>query len=70
MNTRKLIKSIGMAALISSMAIGLAGCGGSGSKSSVSSGAPGAAKIGFIAALSGGAAAYGLGQQEGTMLAI
>ncbi len=69
MNTRKLIKSIGMAALISSMAFSLTGCGG-GAKSSVSSGAPGAAKIGFIAALSGGAAAYGLGQQEGTMLAI
>ena len=69
MNTRKMIKTIGMAAIIGSMAFGLAGCGGK-SASSVSSGAPGAAKIGFIAALSGGAAAYGLGQQEGTMLAV
>lgn len=69
MNSRKLIKTIGMAALIGTIAIGMAGCGKS-SQSSVSSGAPGAAKIGFIAALSGGAAAYGLGQQEGTLLAV
>lgn len=69
MNRRKLIKTIGMAALIGTIAIGMAGCGKS-PQSSVSSGAPGAAKIGFIAALSGGAAAYGLGQQEGTMLAV
>lgn len=69
MNSRKLIKTIGMAALIGTIAIGMAGCGKS-SQSSVSSGAPGATKIGFIVALSGGAAAYGLGQQEGTLLAV
>ena len=69
MNSRKLIKTIGMAALIGTIAIGMAGCGKS-SQSSVASGAPGAAKIGFIVALSGGAAAYGLGQQEGTLLAV
>ena len=40
MNSRKLIKTIGMAALIGTIAIGMAGCGKS-SKSSVSSGAPG-----------------------------
>ena len=69
MNSRKLIKTIGMAALMGTIALGMAGCGKS-AQSSVSSGAPGAAKSGFIAALSGGAAAHGLGQQEGTPLAV
>lgn len=70
MKSRNILKTFGMAVLMGAMVLGMSGCGGEKSASSVSSGDPSAARIGFIAALTGGAAAYGLGQQEGTMLAV
>lgn len=51
------------------MMAGMAGCGGKGGNN-VSSGAKDAAKIGFTAALTGGAAAYGKSEEEGVRLAV
>lgn len=70
MNIRSIMKKAGIAAMVAAAVIGAAGCGGAPARSSVSSNAPGAAKIGFVAALSGGAAAYGKSQQEGIEMAV
>ena len=51
------------------MMAGISGCGGK-TGGAVSSGAKNAAKIGFTAALTGGAAAYGKSEEEGVRLAV
>lgn len=70
MNMKKMMKVIGVCSMAAIMMAGMTGCGGSGSKSAVSSGAKNAAKIGFTAALTGGAAAYGKSEEEGVRLAV
>lgn len=66
---RKVMKTIGICSMAAIMMAGLSGCGGK-TGGAVSSGAKNAAKIGFTAALTGGAAAYGKSEEEGVRLAV
>lgn len=69
MHMRKVMKTIGICSMAAIMMAGLSGCGGK-TDGAVSSGAKNAAKIGFTAALTGGAAAYGKSEEEGVRLAV
>ena len=69
MHMRKVMKTIGICSIAAIMMAGLSGCGGK-TGGAVSSGAKNAAKIGFTAALTGGAAAYGKSEEEGVRLAV
>lgn len=69
MHMRKVMKTIGICSMAAIMMAGLSGCGGK-TGGAVSSGARNAAKIGFTAALTGGAAAYGKSEEEGVRLAV
>lgn len=69
MHMRKVMKTIGICSMAAIMMAGLSGCGGK-TGGAVSSGAKNAAKIGFTAALTGGAAAYGKSEGEGVRLAV
>lgn len=69
MHMRKVMKTIGICSMAAIMMAGLSGCGGK-TGGAVSSGAKNAAKIGFTAALTGGAAAYGKSEEEGVCLAV
>lgn len=69
MHMRKVMKTIGICSMAATMMAGLSGCGGK-TGGAVSSGAKNAAKIGFTAALTGGAAAYGKSEEEGVRLAV
>lgn len=69
MHMRKVMKTIGICSMVAIMMAGLSGCGGK-TGGAVSSGAKNAAKIGFTAALTGGAAAYGKSEEEGVRLAV
>lgn len=69
MHMRKVMKTIGICSMAAIMMAGISGCGGK-TGGAVSSGAKNAAKIGFTAALSGGAAAYGKSEEEGVRLAV
>lgn len=66
---RKVMKTIGICSMAAIMMAELSGCGGK-TGGAVSSGAKNAAKIGFTAALTGGAAAYGKSEEEGVRLAV
>ena len=63
------MKTIGICSMAAIMMAGFSGCGGK-TGGAVSSGAKNAAKIGFTAALTGGAAAYGKSEEEGVRLAV
>lgn len=69
MHMKKVMKTIGICSMAAIMMAGLSGCG-SKTGGAVSSGAKNAAKIGFTAALTGGAAAYGKSEEEGVRLAV
>lgn len=69
MHMRKVMKTIGICSMAAIMMAGLSACGGK-TGGAVSSGAKNAAKIGFTAALTGGAAAYGKSEEEGVRLAV
>lgn len=69
MHMRKVMKTIGICSMAAIMMAGISGCGGK-TSGAVSSGAKNAAKIGFTAALTGGAAAYGKSEEEGVRLAV
>lgn len=69
MPMRKVMKTIGICSMAAIMMAGFSGCGGK-TGGAVSSGAKNAAKIGFTAALTGGAAAYGKSEEEGVRLAV
>lgn len=69
MHMRKVMKTIGICSMAAIMMAGISGCGGK-TGGAVSSGAKNAAKIGFTAALTGGAAAYGKSEVEGVRLAV
>lgn len=69
MHMRKVMKTIGICSMTAIMMAGISGCGGK-TGGAVSSGAKNAAKIGFTAALTGGAAAYGKSEEEGVRLAV
>ena len=69
MHMRKVMKTIGICSMAVIMMAGVSGCG-SKTGGAVSSGAKNAAKIGFTAALTGGAAAYGKSEEEGVRLAV
>ena len=69
MHMRKVMKTIGICSMAAIMMAGVSGCGGK-TVGAVSSGAKNAAKIGFTAALTGGAAAYGKSEEEGVRLAV
>lgn len=69
MHMRKVMKTIGICSMAAIMMAGLSGCGGK-TGGAVSSGAKNAVKIGFTAALTGGAAAYGKSEEEGVRLAV
>lgn len=69
MHMRKVMKTIGICSMAAIMMAGFSGCG-SKTGGAVSSGAKNAAKIGFTAALTGGAAAYGKSEEEGVRLAV
>ena len=69
MHMRKVMKTIGICSMAAIMMAGISGCGGK-TGGAVSSGAKNAAKIGFTAALTGGAAAYGTSEEEGVRLAV
>ena len=69
MHMRKAMKTIGICSMAAIMMAGISGCGGK-TGGAVSSGAKNAAKIGFTAALTGGAAAYGKSEEEGVRLAV
>lgn len=69
MHMRKVMKTIGICSMAAIMMAGISGCGGK-TGGTVSSGAKNAAKIGFTAALTGGAAAYGKSEEEGVRLAV
>lgn len=69
MHMRKIMKTIGICSMAAIMMAGFSGCG-SKTGGAVSSGAKNAAKIGFTAALTGGAAAYGKSEEEGVRLAV
>ena len=67
---RHLIRKIGMASMAAVMILGAAGCGGNAAKSGADSKTAGGADIGFVAVLSGGAAAYGQSQKQGIDMAV
>lgn len=69
MHMRKVMKTIGICSMAAIMMAGFSGCGGK-TGGAVSSGAKNAAKIGFTAALTGGASAYGKSEEEGVRLAV
>ena len=69
MHMRKVMKTIGICSMAAIMMAGISGCGGK-TGGAVSSGTKNAAKIGFTAALTGGAAAYGKSEEEGVRLAV
>lgn len=69
MHMRKVMKTIGICSMAAIMMAGFSGCGGK-TGGAVSSGAKNAVKIGFTAALTGGAAAYGKSEEEGVRLAV
>ncbi len=69
MPMRKVMKTIGICSMAAIMMAGFSGCGGK-TGGAMSSGAKNAAKIGFTAALTGGAAAYGKSEEEGVRLAV
>ena len=69
MHMRKVMKTIGICSMAAIMMAGFSGCGGK-TGGAVSSSAKNAAKIGFTAALTGGAAAYGKSEEEGVRLAV
>lgn len=69
MHMRKVMKTIGICSMAAIMMAGISGCGGK-TGGAVSSGAKNAGKIGFTAALTGGAAAYGKSEEEGVRLAV
>lgn len=69
MHMRKVMKTIGICSMAAIMMAGISGYGGK-TGGAVSSGAKNAAKIGFTAALTGGAAAYGKSEEEGVRLAV
>ena len=69
MHMRKVMKTIGICSMAAIMMAGLSGCGGK-TGGAGSSGVKNAAKIGFTAALTGGAAAYGKSEEEGVRLAV
>lgn len=69
MPMRKVMKTIGICSMAAIMMAGISGCGGK-TGGAVYSGAKNAAKIGFTAALTGGAAAYGKSEEEGVRLAV
>ena len=69
MHMIKVMKTIGICSMAAIMMAGFSGCG-SKTGGAVSSGAKNAAKIGFTAALTGGAAAYGKSEEEGVRLAV
>lgn len=69
MHMRKVMKTIGICSMAAIMMAGISGCGGK-TGGAVSSGAKNTAKIGFTAALTGGAAAYGKSEEEGVRLAV
>lgn len=69
MHMRKVMKTIGICSMAAIMMAGFSGCGGK-TGGAVSSGAKNTAKIGFTAALTGGAAAYGKSEEEGVRLAV
>lgn len=69
MHMRKVMKTIGICSMAAIMMAGFSGCG-SKTGGAVSFGAKNAAKIGFTAALTGGAAAYGKSEEEGVRLAV
>lgn len=69
MHMRKVMKTIGICSMAAIMMAGISGCGGK-TGGAVSSSAKNAAKIGFTAALTGGAAAYGKSEEEGVRLAV
>ena len=69
MHMRKVMKTIGICSMAAIMMAGISGCGGK-TGGAGSSGAKNAAKIGFTAALTGGAAAYGKSEEEGVRLAV
>ena len=66
MKFSKTVKTIGAAMIIAAVAAGMTGCG---NKEGAASGSNDTAQIGFIAALSGSASAYGISQQEGINMA-
>lgn len=68
-NFKKALKMAGICSMAAVIMAGMAGCGGKG-ENNVSSGAKNEAKIGFTAALTGGAAAYGKSEEEGVRLAV
>ena len=68
-NFKNAMKMIGICSMAAIVMAGMAGCGNKGGNA-VSSGAQNAAKIGFSAALSGGAAAYGKSEEEGVRMAV
>lgn len=68
-NFKKAVKMAGICSLAAVMVAVMAGCGGK-TANNVSSGAKNAAKIGFTADLTGGAAAYGKSEEEGVRLAV
>ena len=68
-NFKKAMKMAGICTMAAMMISSMAGCGGK-TANGVSSGAKNAAKIGFTAALTGGAAAYGKSEEEGVRLAV
>lgn len=68
-NFKKAMKMAGICTMAAVMISSMAGCGGK-TANGVSSGAKNAAKIGFTAALTGGAAAYGKSEEEGVRLAV
>lgn len=69
MHMRKVMKTIGICSMAAIMMAGISGCGGK-TGGAVSSGVKNAAKLGFTAALTGGAAAYGKSEEEGVRLAV
>ena len=70
MQMKKMMKVIGVCSMAAMIMAGMTGCGGGKSANATASGAKNAAKIGFTAALTGGAAAYGKSEEEGVRLAV
>lgn len=67
MEWKKMMKAVGVAALLTAACAGLAGCGGAKSDA----GAAGkTVKLGFLNGTSGGVAAYGLAEKEGFDMAV
>jgi branched-chain amino acid transport system substrate-binding protein len=69
MNFRKLWKGAAVCLVMASLAAGMAGCGGAKSESAANAGGN-TAKVGFLNAVTGGVAAYGVAEKEGFDLAV